>query len=85
MAHSYDNVGKQKTKEKKYNFEDDPYLKPLSLRPCSQTIVAWCFPLGLTTCVFPNSKLLLAVLLPANFEDIKKSHNSVTNVSFIDN
>lgn len=39
-------------------------LLPLSPRPCSQTIVAWCFPLGLTTWVLPYSKALLDVLLP---------------------
>lgn len=41
-------------------------LEPLSPRPCSQTIVAWCFPLGLTTYVLPNSNGLLPVLLPVN-------------------
>uniref|UniRef100_A0A7C8YVZ6 Uncharacterized protein n=1 Tax=Opuntia streptacantha TaxID=393608 RepID=A0A7C8YVZ6_OPUST len=30
-------------------------LPPLSPRPCSQTIVAWCLPFGLTTYVLPNS------------------------------
>ena len=35
----------------KYNASERElyYLEPLSPRPCNQTIVAWCFPLGLTT------------------------------------
>ena len=42
----------------------DEYLEPLSPRPCSQTIVAWCLPFGFTTYVLPNSSCLLVVLLP---------------------
>jgi hypothetical protein len=37
-----------------------PYLVPLSPRPWSQTMVALCVPLGLTTCVLPYSNGLLA-------------------------
>lgn len=36
-----------KINELKLNW--DEYLEPLSPRPCSQTIVAWCLPLGFTT------------------------------------
>lgn len=37
-----------------------PYLAPLSPRPWSQTMVALCVPLGLTTCVLPYSNGLFA-------------------------
>ena len=39
-------------------------LEPLSPSPYSQTIVAWCLLLGLTTYVLPNSNALLTDLPP---------------------
>jgi hypothetical protein len=44
--------------------------------------VAWCFPLGLTTWVLPNSNVLVVFLLPERVKKkITKGHTILTNTN----